>query len=183
MTADASLKELVLQARKGNKEALQKILDYFKNFTHKFSCSIFIKNYSLEDIIQECNLSIIIAVYKCDLNKYNFASYVICSIRNNMFYKIRTLAKNNYECSLDNTISSESDTTYVELLEYIDNDIDNKLLYDAINSLDKPEIELIMYIFFFGYSIKKYASLKNIEYRMCVKQKNSALNKLKNALK
>lgn len=71
-------------------------------------------------------------------------------------------------------------------LKPIDDIIDNKAykakLNAAIKSLEYSERELISYVYFKGFSLKKYSQLKGITYSTAVRKKPAVLNKLKIAL-
>ena len=122
-------------------------------------------------------------VYRCDLNKFDFNSYTISAIKNNIFSKIRLLARQRYEASLDKPFNSDSEVTQLDLLVNKNDDIENSTLYIALDSLEKDERELIIYIYIAGYSAAEYARMKGINYRTCIRKKDMILNKLKYKLK
>lgn len=177
------LKKLVISARQGNQKSYLEILNHFEKFIYNFSKCIWIKNFDIGDIRQECYLSITMCVYRCDLDKFDFNSYTISAIKNNIFSKIRLLARQRYEGSLDKPFSSDSEITPLDLLVNKNDTIENSTLYIALDSLDPDERELIIYIYIVGYSAAEYARMKGINYRTCIRKKDMILNKLKYKLK
>lgn len=182
MTNEILIK-LVIQARQGNTQALETILKSFERFINKFSSCVYMKNYDYYDIVQECYLSLMLAIHKCDLEKYNFVGYATSTMKNNIFCKIRKLSRQNTETSLDKKLCNESEATFEDLLEYINSDIENVFLYNAINSLNAEDHELLVYVFFLGYTLREYSKLKGISYGICSRKKREILKELKRKLK
>ncbi|PJI10542.1 MULTISPECIES: sigma-70 family RNA polymerase sigma factor [Clostridium] len=179
---NTNLNSLVLKAKSGNKESLCEILNSFKPFIKNFCKNIYIKNFDLIDLYEECCLSIILSVKKCDIKKFNFTAYTICSIKNNIFYKIRTYSKSNKEMSLDNKVSFDEDFTFLDILKDNSNSFSSLSLHFAVNSLTATERDLIKNIFFLGYSSLEYSKQSEINYRTCLRRRKKALKKLKNKL-
>lgn len=179
---NSNLNSLVLKAKNGDKNSLCEILNNFKPFIKSFCKNIYIKNFDLWDLYEECCLSIILSIKKCNIKKFNFTAYTICSIKNNIFYKIRTYSKLNKEMSLDTKVSFDEDFTFLDILGDNSNSFSNLSLYSAVNSLSITERDLIKNIFLLGYSSLEYSNKSGINYRTCLRRRKKALKKLKNKL-
>lgn len=178
----ADINSLVIKARAGDKSSLCEILNNFKPFVQSFCKNIYIKNFDISDLYEECCLSIILSVKKCDIKKFNFTAYTMCSVKNNIFYKIRTYSKLNTEMSLNVRVSPNENFTFLDALEDTVNPFKSLTLHSAINSLPSSEKDLIKNLFFLGYSSIEYSKQSGINYRTCLRRRKKALKKLKNKL-
>lgn len=176
------LNSLVLKAKSGDKSSLCEILNSFKPFIKNFCKNIYIKNFDLLDLYEECYLSIILSIKKCNIKKFNFTAYTICSIKNNIFYKIRTYSKLNKEMSLHTKVSFDEDFTFMDILEDTSNSFSYLSLYSVVNSLPITERDIIKNIFILGFSSLEYSKKSGMNYRTCLRKQKKALKKLKNKL-
>lgn len=179
---NTNLNPLVLKAKAGNKESLCEILNSFKPFIKNFCKNIYIKSFDLLDLYEECYLSIILSIKKCDIKKFNFTAYTMCSIKNNIFYKIRSYSNLNKEMSLNNKVSFDDDFTFLDILKDNSNSFRSLSLNFAVNSLTGTEKDLIKSIFFLGYSPLEYSKKSSINYRTCLRRQKKALKKLKSKI-
>lgn len=175
---------LVLEAKNGNKNALEKILEGLRPFILKQSKSFFINGYETEDLIQIGYFSAIKAIKSFDIAKQGrFLSYVTSAIKNNYYYQIRQKFKQNSETSLNR---ETGDGIQVMDLIFSDENIEENMilkeeklkLIQAINILPKEDIEFINSIYFLRNKLKTYSVLNNISYSKCIKHRNKILKKL-----
>lgn len=182
---DLELNSIVLQAKKGDNKAMEKIIEKFTPFILKQCKNIYIKDYEIEDLIQIGQISLVNAVKNFKIEKKkDFTGYAICSIKNNYKCEIRQKCKFNYEISLN---SSDNICNMIEMLpsdEIIEDDYISKLdaqyLYTCLAKLVKEDRELIEWIYLKQKSIKKFSEIKGIKYETCVRMKKTILMKLRN---
>jgi len=87
--------ELIIEAQKGNKEAMEKIIKYNKRLVWKIAN--YYKNFgvSLEDLIQEGYLGLVRAIELFDITKGNaFSTFAFYYIRKAMIYSINMQGRN-----------------------------------------------------------------------------------------
>lgn len=182
---DLELNSIVLQAKKGDNKAMEKIIEKFTPFILKQCKNIYIKDYEIEDLIQIGQISLVNAVKNFKIEKKkDFTGYAICSIKNNYKCEIRQKCKFNYEISLN---SSDNICNMIEMLpsdEIIEDDYISKLdaqyLYTCLGKLVKEDRELIEWIYLKQKSIKKFSEIKGIKYETCVRRKKTILMKMRN---
>lgn len=180
-----NLDQLVKGAKNGDKKATYEILESLKPFIIKTSKTIFIKGYEMEDLIQIGYVTLMKAItnFKCE-NNNKFLTYAVSAIKNNFYYEIRKRCRQNSEISLN--IKNEEDLETIDLLCSNENIEDNlickemnKELELALRKLTDEERNLIIYIYFSGNKMKKYAEEHNINYIALAKKKSRILKKLK----
>lgn len=188
MKSKCTINQLVLSAKEGNKDALEKLMYQLRPFIIKTAKSIFIKDYDMEDLIQIGYMSLLNSVknYNPMKNK-DFLPYAIYAVKNNFSYEIRRKCRYNYEESLD--ASTEDSVPLIDTLssdELTDNTIilmeDTEYLQAALGSLPYEDWEILNSVYFSGIKIKAFAEAKGLSYSTCVKRKKSALQKLKTIL-
>lgn len=184
------IKEKVLCAQSGDKEALQEIIQQFKPLVLKQASITFIAGYENEDLIQIGYISIINAVKKFNPDKNsNFPAYVKQAVTNNFYYEIRKKAKERFELSLEAPTDND-----IELKDTLSSDINveeicvnteqMEILKKALMSLPYKERNL-MEVIFNGdrHALKYYADEKGMTYSSCSKLKQRILKKLRNFFK
>jgi len=185
---DLELNSIVLRAKKGDNEAMTKIIEKFTPFILKQCKNIYIKDYEIEDLIQIGRISLMNAVkhFKIE-NKKDFTGYAICSIKNNYNYEIRQRCKFNYEISLN---SSQSIYNMIEMFpsaEVIEDDYIYKMqikqLYTFLGKLTKDDMELIEWVYLKQNNIKSFAKMKDLRYETCIRRKKVILMNLRNMFK
>lgn len=185
---DLKLNSTVLQAKKGDINAMRIIIEKFTPFIIKQCKNIFIKDYEIEDLIQIGAISLINAVkhFKVE-NKKDFTGYAICSIKNNYKCEIRQKCKFNYEISLN---SNQNIYNMIEMFpssEVIEDDYVRKMqieqLYMYLKRLPRDDQELIEWIYLKQKSVKSFAQMKDLKYETCIRRKKSILRTLRNMFK
>lgn len=179
------LENLVMEAKNGNEEAFEEIVNRFKGFIYKICKETYIAGYDTDDLLQIGYTTLIKAVQKFDLNKNNnFTAYATSAIKNNFYYEIRQKSRYNAETSLNKELD--------EGIEFIENivseeDVEKEFLLkesikelnNALMKLSPNERELIQHVYFNNGTLKEYARLKNMNYVTCTKLKERILKKLK----
>lgn len=180
------IEDLVLDARMGDKDALQEIIERFTPFVVKNARSIFIYGMDMEDLIEEGYKSVIKAVKSYDPNKNSsFTPYVMHAVKYNYYYGIRKCARHNSDISMQTPIGEG-----IELGEIFEDDTDIEEDYihaedllNLKNVLDKlsPEerADILQYFNTDGVTLKQIAHDKGVKYTTLVKRKNALVLKLR----
>jgi RNA polymerase sporulation-specific sigma factor len=186
------MEQCVIEAKKGNHEALLDLMEQFKNFIYKTAHKYNIKNHDFYDLTQIGYITVINCVMKYRTGKNTFAGYLYSSIDNAFKYLYRQQAKINAELSL-NEQASFDENEGKEVMETLESLIDIegdcihnesiKELRKVISKLHPDELELVIMVYYNRYSLKTYAEKKGIHYQTCVKRRNRILEKIKNHLK
>lgn len=181
-----NIESLVLEAKQGNKDALQEIIERFKPFVFKNARCIFISGMDMDDLIEEGYVSIIKAVSNFDMSKNSsFTSYVMYAVKNNYFYSIRKCARYNSNISMQ-TPTGEG----VELGDVFEDDSDIEGDYIHAEDLERLRLaldklpfeekaEALLYFNTEGITLKEIAAQKGIKYTTLVKRKNALVLKLR----
>lgn len=182
------LETLVLEAKHGNKAALEEIIYRFKGFIVKTIRGIYISGYEFEDLSQIGCITLIKAVQKYEPTKNsNFVSYATSAIKNNFYYEIRQKCKINAESSLN--LETEDGLIIMDNLSSEEN-IEETVVFEesmselksALSQLSKDEMDFIQFVYLDGGKMKAYSDLHNVKYITLVKKKERILKKLKKLL-
>lgn len=180
---------LVIEAKQGNKGALQEIIERFMPFVIKNARGIFISGMDMDDLIEEGHVSIMKAVNSFDASKNSsFIPYVMYAVKYNYFYKIRQCARYNSNISMQTPIGEG-----IELGEIFEDDSDIegdyihaedherlKLALDKLSPEEKADI--LSYFNTDGITLKEIAAQKGVKYTTLVKRKNVLVLKLRKML-
>lgn len=181
------LRELVSLAKDGDEKSLEEIILRFQKLINKWSWSIYVEGYEVEDLVSIGNQWIIIAVQKYDIeSKVNFEAYLQKTIQNNYYDLIRKRARYNYTVSL-NSKGCDGDEEIQSLIEddiNIENMVINKImlkkLIREINKLSAEDKELIKFAFGDKLGgVKAYSNKKGISYKKCYNRRNEIINILR----
>lgn len=183
------IKELILEAKQGDKEALEEIIKKYTPFVIKIARSIYVKGYDIEDLIAVGHVAIIKAINIYDPGRSDgFTTYIFNTIKTNLYLLIRKAVKEAGCCSL-NSLNNEG----CELIETLSSDINieddmvkkdqRSALSEALKRLSEGEKEIIYWYYFNRRNLKDYASFKGVSYRTAVTRKKKAVAKLKKYLK
>ncbi len=181
------IEKLVEEAKGGDVNCKEEIINRFKPFVVKKAQGVFIKNYDIEDIIQIGIISILRAIESYNLEKGNFVAYVTYAITNNFNYEIRKRNKERFESSLNK--EGKDGGEILDLVpedynieeEYISQELIMKL-HKAINMLSDEEQSLIRIFYFEKVKIKDYSEDIGVKYGTILKRKRSAIEKLRKYL-
>ncbi len=178
------IENLVKLAKDNDENAKEELMVQFTPFILNLSKKSFINSYEFADIKNECYHTLFKCVSVYDLDKHRFVAYATNSIKNSVNLLIRVSNRRNQsegpgafilDGNLENTLSSyqeDPDSIFLSKLN-------RSNLKFAVETLNIKEQELVNYVFFQKYSLKKYSVLKNIPYATAVSLKNEILYKLK----
>ena len=180
---------LIMEAQKGNKDSLEKILNLYKPLIIKNARQIYINGYETEDLIQIGSLSLVKAVYKYQADRgANFTIFAAKVIKNAFNEELRKVISKkwdeNFKCSL-NSLNKDG-IEFIEIL-HSPEDLEGTVLLKeeiamlkkAINNLPEEEREIINWFYLNNKSLKEYAAKEDINVNTVVKRKGRALGKLK----
>ena len=178
------MKELIIKAKQGDKNALEEILNKFQPLVNKTIASFYIYGCDFEDIRQIAILGIINAVNKFDINlSASFPSYVKECVRNSMYKEIEKATKHYYKNKLSKEIAE-----FIDIKEIIDEKIDNikkmnkKNLEKAISLLKEEDRNLLKVLYVENKTLKPYSKDNNIEYHKARYKKDKVIKNLKETL-
>lgn len=177
----AYIESLVSKAKLGDKISLNIILKEFTPTIIKYSSSIYLSSYSIEDLIQEGYVYLFNIIEKYNPNKSSFKTYANISLKNNYNYLIRKNAKYHKELSYNKPINSDKgEMNYLLENDFnIEDEFFKNVLYNSLKDLDKKECNVLIHYYFKDESLKEFALKNNMAYHHCVRLKNTALYHLK----
>jgi RNA polymerase sporulation-specific sigma factor len=184
-----NLDQMIINAKAGDKEAMEEIIEKFNPLVIKMAASTYIAGYDFDDLKQIGYLSIMRAVKMIDMNRStNFDSYIYQAVKRNFYYEIRRKVRDQYVTSLNKpgeeggelgdvlSCSFDMEEDYVKRDEL-------KRLIDTIDSLGDEERELILYLLkFHKGGLTRYSKDKSISYTTCINKRKSIFTKIKNRL-
>lgn len=178
------IEELVKKAKANDEVAKKLLYSEFKPFIINLAKKTYIPQYDLNDIINECYISLFKCLKLYNPSTHRFVAYATFGIKNNLNYLIRkSLSSNHHNKNTDLSFNDNLDSYLItdnfdvcESLMHTDN---IRLTSDAISKLTSTEKELIDFIFLKNNTIKKYAELKCISYSLAAKRKYDTLKKLR----
>lgn len=151
---NVSNEELIIKYKNGDRRALDIIIENNQGIVHKIARKYNIENQNfitIDDLIQEGNIGVIIAANKYNLemvNKCAFITYAVYWIQSKIS-RLVTRNNTNYECSLNEKIGEEDNSERVNFLkddtDYIDENIkvlDNIELRKELLELIKNNLSL-----------------------------------------
>jgi RNA polymerase sporulation-specific sigma factor len=174
------MEELVLRAKKGDRDAALQLLEDFTPFIISTARKLYIVNQDLDDLIQTGRLSFLSALEKYDTGReFCFPAYAVNAVRNNFHHMVRKAAEKNFE-------PSSSELEQLASGEDIEEDFIRKearaLLMGHLASLPEEDRELIRWFYFRNGSIGKYAEATGTTYNSVVKRKQRILARLRKAM-
>jgi RNA polymerase sigma factor (sigma-70 family) len=181
------IEELVIDAKNGDMNAKEQIINEFTPFIINFSNKTFIEGYETQDIHNECFSILLRAIKQYNPNRHRFVAYATNSIKNSIYCLIRD-TKNKSQVNGSSALTFTGDLESLNLS--IDGKIDNNLisiceskdLNDALSSLSDSEIELINFVVIQNIPVTQFAKLKSTNYTTTLRNKKNALKKLGNYL-
>jgi RNA polymerase sigma factor (sigma-70 family) len=182
------IENLVLLCKANNEEAKETLVSEFNPFIINLCKKSFVSGYEFEDIKNECYGTLFKCINLYDPEKHRFVAYSTNAMKNSINCLIRKsvrrqLTDGSKVIVLNTEMESilSSDINFVEDIIY-KNQVNSKVR-DIIKNLTSGEKELIYYIYYKGYSMKRYSDLKKKSYYSVVSIKMNVLSKLKLQLK
>ena len=177
------IETLVIEAKNGNINSKEKIVNEFMPFILKFSSKTFIDGYEVQDIQNECYSVLLKSINLYDSSRHRFVAYATNAIKNSIYYIIRS-SKNN---EVTNSSYALTFTGELESLNICNNDVveDNILslcesteLNDAFLNLSTSEKDIINFIVIGNNTVRKFADSRSISYSGALRNKKNALQKM-----
>ncbi|MBI5996532.1 sigma-70 family RNA polymerase sigma factor [Clostridium perfringens] len=143
---------LLIEGKKGNKEAMDKLFEIHKGLIYKYSIKYFIKGYDREDLEQIGWIEFINGVKKYDGSfGIDFVAFITILLRNKYGSMLKRKELTMKFSSLDTPIGE--DITMKDTLEdsfSMEKDFENReeieALIEAVSALEDEEREFILYI-------------------------------------
>ena len=143
---------LLIEGKKGNKEAMDKLFEIHKGLIYKYSTKYFIKGYDREDLEQIGWIEFINGVKKYDGSfGIDFVAFITILLRNKYGSMLKRKEFTMKFSSLDTPIGE--DITMKDTLEdsfSMEKDFENReeieALIEAVSALEDEEREFILYI-------------------------------------
>lgn len=178
------IEELVKLSKVGDKAAKEKLVEEFTPLIIKLSKKSFINSYEFDDIKNECFKTLFKCVNLYSVDKHRFVAYATNAIKNSVNHLIRvSVRRDSSEGPVALIFDGKLDNCLYYDIQNIDDIIMDKTyqykLKGAIEMLNHDEKELIAYVYFKKYSLKKYADLKSTPYSSIVNKKKNIIKKLK----
>ena len=179
------INQLVISAKNGDKQALNKIIEILFPAIYKICCRYYIKNYELDDLIQISRMSVMKAVEKYNFNsKAGFKTYASSAIINNLKCVLRSECKHNYDMSSNIPLNEETtlEDTFLDEFNIEEDYCKNEYytaLYDSLNLLKPMYRDVLYWIYFQNGKLKNYAIKENISIECCGRRKARALKRLR----
>ncbi|MBK1811612.1 sigma-70 family RNA polymerase sigma factor [Clostridium sp. YIM B02505] len=179
-----NIEELVLLCKSGDERSKEAIVAEFTPYIINLSKKCYIGFYDFEDIKNECYFTLFKCIKLYDTSKHRFVAYATNALRNSVNLLIRnSLNKRPQDgtqtISFDSSIDELSILDEMNVEELICNKLIATSLHSQIKKLSLEEQELIDYVYFKGYTFRKFAGLKNISYYKVIGMKDRILDKLR----
>jgi len=181
------IENLVELAKANNKTAKVELMVQFTPLILNLSKRSFVNSYEFADIKNECYHTLFKCVGLYNLDKHRFVAYATNAIKNSVNLLIRTSIRRNesdgpgsfiLDGKLENTLHSEFEDPNKFLLTKLH--MTNLKL--GVEALNLNEQELVDFVFYKKYSLKKYSKIKGLPYALVISMKNDILYKLKKGL-
>lgn len=182
---------LLIEGKKGNKEAMDKLFEIHKGLIYKYSTKYFIKGYDREDLEQIGWIEFINGVKKYDGSfGIDFVAFITILLRNKYGSMIKRKELTMKFSSLDTPIGE--DITMKDTLEdsfSMEKDFENReeieALIEAVSALEDEEREFILYINEERGNMQKYyeAHKNEMTFNAVRYKKKKIMDKLQRGLK
>ena len=182
---------LLIEGKKGNKEAMDKLFEIHKGLIYKYSTKYFIKGYDREDLEQIGWIEFINGVKKYDGSfGIDFVAFITILLRNKYGSMLKRKELTMKFSSLDTPIGEE--ITMKDTLEdsfSMEKDFENReeieALIEAVSALEDEEREFILYINEERGNMQKYyeAHKNEMTFNAVRYKKKKIMDKLQRCLK
>ncbi|MDU2663320.1 MAG: sigma-70 family RNA polymerase sigma factor [Clostridium perfringens] len=182
---------LLIEGKKGNKEAMDKLFEIHKGLIYKYSTKYFIKGYDREDLEQIGWIEFINGVKKYDGSfGIDFVAFITILLRNKYGSMLKRKELTMKFSSLDTPIGE--DITMKDTLEdsfSMEKDFENReeieALIEAVSALEDEEREFILYINEERGNMQKYyeAHKNEMTFNAVRYKKKKIMDKIQKAIK
>ena len=167
------INSLVISSRNGDNTSILKLFQIYRPFLNNFLRTINTNLFDLDDLMQDCYLTLITCIKSYNFN-YPFTAYYTKSVKNNIYNLVKHSKEANLiHCNYDFIVS---ETTIEDLLIQ---KIDIQKLYSCLNSLKEDDRNLLLDLYFNELSLTDIAKNNDIKYITLVKKKNRIIKYLK----
>ncbi|MFW2487413.1 sigma-70 family RNA polymerase sigma factor [Clostridium chromiireducens] len=177
------IESLVLRSKNGDSISKEELAKEFRPLILNIVKRTFLHGYDNGDIQNECYRTLFKCLSMYDLERHRFVAYASNAIKNNINdlikrVKNRSLIEGSESLTLSDNLEHNLPSEDDRFEEVLCSKSDYKLLKIAIDSLNKEEKELIIFIFFKNNTVSAYAALKNMPYSTANRKKAVTLMKL-----
>ena len=183
------MKEKLIRAKAGDKNAIQEIIEAFNPLITKATLRFYIKGLEKSDIKQIATLALIKAIKNFDTEKSNsFPAYAQITVKNMFIMEMRK-AENKYykekiNCEIKEVFNIEEiKSKDIDLNEDLIKKEERMNLIKIINLLKEEDRELIKAFYIDQIKIKDYSKKHNIPYGNLIYKKNKILKYLREEYK
>jgi len=179
------VEQLAFESKTGIISSKEKLLEEFRPFIINFASKTFIYGFEMQDIQNECYITLLKCIKMYNPIKHQFVGYAIRAIKNSIFYILRK-SKNRSSAEGSEALTANGDLEYLnlstkdELDETIFKKCDTLEMKDALSKLSHDEREFIQIVVFQKNTIKDYSKLKKISYSTALYKKDKIFKKLTN---
>lgn len=180
-----ALKVLIIAAQKGDKKALEELLELCKPLVYKKALTFHIVNHDDEDLLQIARVSVLKAIYGYDTERnISFFHYVATAVKNNFYYMVRNAEKDKRSSSLNVILETGGEAIHhFQDSVDIEGDYINKetrlQLKKFLDALQEEEKDFMLnYAMYYG-GITRYAKEHGINNYAAQKKKDELLDRLR----
>jgi RNA polymerase sigma factor (sigma-70 family) len=181
------IENLALLSKEGDVSSKEALVKEFTPFILNLSKKSHVNGYEFEDLKSECFITLFKCLEVYDPQRHRFIAYAMNAIKNSIHTLIRNSVRREYKEGPKTLILDDS---LEHVLFYNGDFIEEELYKNSLNSklkaiikdLTFQEQDLINYVFYKKYTVKRYASLRGMSYSRAYNMKVSVLNKLKSTL-
>jgi RNA polymerase sigma factor (sigma-70 family) len=180
------IENLVHLSKTGDTNAKETLIWEFTPLISNLSRKSFIDSYEVADIRNECFKTLFKCVRLYNSDKHRFVGYATNAIKNSINHLIRVSIRRNktegreafiLDGKMENILYYNEGTDTILLSELY-----QPSLKAALESLALKEQDLVNFVYFKKYSLRRYSEFKGISYSTVVNRKGRILRKLRKAL-
>lgn len=166
-----------------SEELLSKIFHIFKGYIYSLSRSYESTYFHIDDLVNICNYALYQACKKYNLGSNTFKYYAKTTIKNNLFYYLRSNKKFTNEVStLDDYFTAMIDDN-INLEEEFINESVSKEIKNQIKTLNELEQNIVYLHYYEGYSLKDVSKALGVNYQKILRVNKVLINKLRYKIK
>lgn len=182
------IEKLVLSAKDGDEVSKEKLIEEFNPLIKSLSHKTHLSNYTTEDLINECYISLFKCIKLYNPENHRFVAYATNAIKNNLNYLIRRNLVHR-EITSQDTLTSTGTLDHLNLPT--NENIDDSILYtctknsifEKLKTLTNEEKEFLIYTRIRKNTLKSYAELNGISIGSASKIKTRMLKEISEKIK
>lgn len=171
---------LIKDIKEGDNSAKVTLFKEFKPYILAYAKKVYIKNYEIDDIINECYIALLNSIESYDCNRHRFVSYGTSAIKN----QIKLLLRNTTNKDI---LNNDLICNFNDELDMIDSNIltteeaylfKEKILEikETLSSKSPEYYSLYKDVIINKNSLTTYSCINNIPYSKAYKMKKEVLN-------